>query len=243
MHSSNHQMYKLKKLSWLKLILLFGIPTVLNFISFDIAIPFLESTNLFPIEISYFIGFGLISLVPMFFGAIYLCGKESSFSKKDIFNRMRIKKLSKVDWIWTVAAFILLSLMSFLIAKIIMPKIGMDAAPFFFQNMPLDSNHMYILYVWPLFFFFNIFGEEFLWRGYIQPRQELLNKKWTWLVHGLFWAGWHIPLGLDLIFAATPIFFILPAVVQIRKNTSISIIVHAVFGGFGFLSLAYGAVH
>jgi membrane protease YdiL (CAAX protease family) len=87
--------------------------------------------------------------------------------------------------------------------------------------MPLNDKYFWIIYVWPVFFFFNIFGEEFLWRGYIQPRQELLNKKFTWLVHGLLWARWHLPMGLDLIFSALPIFFILPAIVQIRKNTSV----------------------
>jgi len=109
--------------------------------------------------------------------------------------------------------------------------------------MPLNDEHYWILYVWPAFFFFNIFGEEFFWRGYIQPRQELLTKNWTWFVHGILWACFHIPMGLDLVFAASPIFFILPAVVQIRKNTTIAIIVHAVFGAFGFLALSLGMVH
>ncbi len=237
-------MKDLKRLTWFELIWLFGIPTVLNFIACHIAIPTLDKLKIFPIEITYFLSVGLIVLAPMFFWAIYLSGKETnSYKLKDLFDRMRIKKLSGVDWIWTIISFVALSLASFLIAKIVMPKFGFDATPFFFRNMPLSNGMMWILYVWPLFFFFNIFGEEFLWRGYIQPRQELLNKKWTWLIHGLFWAGWHIPMGFDLIFAATPIFFILPAVVQIRKNTSISIVVHAVFGAFGFLTLALGLAH
>ncbi|MEJ2054460.1 MAG: CPBP family intramembrane metalloprotease, partial [Calditrichaceae bacterium] len=113
----------------------------------------------------------------------------------------------------------------------------------FFQNMPLSDEYFLILYVWPIFFFFNIFGEEFFWRGYIQPRQELLNKNWTWLVHGILWAFWHLPMGYDLIFSSFPIFYIIPSVVQIRKNTSIAIIVHIVFGAFGFLALSFGVVH
>ncbi len=237
-------MKNLKSLTWFELIWLFGIPALLNFIACQIAIPTIDKLKIFPIEITYFLSVGLIVLAPMFFWAIYLSGKEiGSFKFKDLLSRMRIKKLSGTDWIWTIISFVALSLASFLIAKIVMPKLGFDATPFFFQNMPLSNSMMWILYVWPIFFFFNIFGEEFLWRGYIQPRQELLNKKWTWLVHGLFWAGWHIPMGFDLIFAATPIFFILPAVVQIRKNTSIAIVVHFVFGAFGFLALALGLAH
>lgn len=234
----------IKPLKWSELILLFGIPTILNLIACKIAIPFLDERKIFQIEISYFISVGLIVLVPMFFGALYLTMNEiESHEWSDIFKRMRIKKLSGNDIIWTVGGFIFLSLCSFLIAKIILPLFDIGAAPFFFKNMPLNDKYLWIIYVWPVFFFFNIFGEEFLWRGYIQPGQEFLNKKYTWLVHGLFWAIFHLPMGLDLVLSALPIFFILPAIVQIRKNTTISIIIHFIFGAFGFLSLAFGLVH
>jgi membrane protease YdiL (CAAX protease family) len=237
-------MTTLKPLNSVSLICLFGLPTILNSLACQVVIPYLNARTKFPIEVSYFLGVGLLVLAPMFFMALFLSGKDvDSFKASDILSRMRVKRLSGTDWIWTIGAFVGLSFLSFVIARVVMPELGVDATPFFFQNMPLDSGHMWILYVWPLFFFFNIFGEEFLWRGYIQPRQELFTKKWTWLVHGLLWASWHIPMGFDLILAATPIFFVLPAVVQIRQNTSIAIVVHAVFGGFGFLSLALGAVH
>jgi len=235
---------RLKVATWLDIAWLFGIPTILNYIASRITIPYLDSLQILPIEVTYFLSVGLLVLVPMFFAAIYLSGREiGSYKFKDILSRMRVRKLSGIDLVWTVGAFILLSLISFLIAKVLMPTIGLDATPFFFQNMPLNDQHFWILYVWPAFFFFNIFGEEFWWRGYIQPRQELLNKNWTWLVHGVLWAFWHLPMGIDLIIASSPIFFILPAIVQYRKNTTIAIIVHTVFGGFGFLVLALGAVH
>jgi membrane protease YdiL (CAAX protease family) len=235
---------KIKSLTWPALLPLFGIPTVLNFIACRIAIPWLDAQKIFPIEVAYFLSVGLLVLVPMFFGAIFLTSRElKSKHIKEIFERMRIKKLSKMDILWTVLGFIFLSFASFLIAKIILPIFQIDANPFFFQNMPLSDENFWILYIWPLFFFFNIFGEEFLWRGYIQPRQELLNKKYTWSVHGLLWAVWHLPMGLDLIYSALPIFFILPAVVQFRKNTTIAIIIHFVFGAFGFLVLALGLIH
>lgn len=234
---------EVKSLKWSELVLLFCVPTILNLLACKVAIPFLDSQKVFPIEISYFLSVGLLVLVPMFFGAIYLTSKEINSSKlKDILDRMRIKSLSKTDIVWTVGGFILLSLLSFLIASYVLQVFDINANPFFFQNMPLDENHFWIICVWPLFFFFNIFGEEFYWRGYIQPRQELLNKKFTWLIHGLFWAFWHLPMGMNLIYSAVPILFILPRIVQIRKNTTISIIIHFVFGAFGFLALAFGLV-
>lgn len=237
-------MTNIKPLKWIDFLWLFGIPTLLNYIGCQVAIPYMEKITDLPIEIIYFLCVGGLVLFPMFIWAIYLTGNEiGSYKLKSILERMRIKKMTKQDWIWTVMAFVLLSLASFLIAKLIMPSMGMDATPFFFKNMPLSSEHMWIMYVWPIYFFFNIFGEEFLWRGYIQPRQELLNKKWTRLFHGIFWSFWHLPMGFDLVFVAIPLLFILPAIVQIRQNTTIAIIVHIVFGGFGFIVLALGGVH
>ncbi len=237
-------MNELKPLKWNDYILLYGIPTLLNYVACQLAIPHLEENSSLPIEIIYFISVGGIALVPMFFGALYLTKKEINSKKwSDLLRRMKVHKLSKRDWVWTISTFILLCIASFLIAKVLMPALGFDAIPFFFKNMPLDSGRMWILYVWPIFFFFNIFGEEFLWRGYIQPRQELQLKKWTWLIHGILWATWHLPMGLDLIFASLPIFFILPAVVQHRQNTTIAIVVHAIFGAFGFIAIAFGGIH
>lgn len=235
---------QIRPLRWFDLVWLFGLPTLLNTFACRLAIPYLDAATSLPIEVSYFLSVGLFVLAPMFFWALYRSGKEAgSYTVRSLLARMRIKRLSGADWTWTVGTFVILSGASFIIAKTVVPWLGFDATPFFFKHMPLDDRHFWILYVWPLFFFFNIFGEEFLWRGYIQPRQELLTKKWTWLVHGLCWAFFHIPMGFDLIVSAMPTFFILPAVVQVRQNTTIAIIVHAVFGGFGFLALALGAVH
>ncbi|MGD2067932.1 MAG: CPBP family intramembrane metalloprotease [Gemmatimonadota bacterium] len=223
------------------LVLLFGVPTVLNAVACLVAIPLLDAWGRLPIEVSYFLSVGLLVLAPMFVGALVLSGREAGSYRLSVFlPRMRVRRIRSTDWTWIAASFAGLSLASFLIARILMPRLGMDAKPFFFRDMPLGREQMWLLAVWPVFFFFNIFGEEFLWRGYIQPRQELLTGRWTWLVHGLLWALWHTPMGLDLIVASLPIFFILPAMVQITENTSTAIVVHAAFGAFGFLALALG---
>jgi membrane protease YdiL (CAAX protease family) len=39
----------------------------------------------------------------------------------------------------------------------------------------------------------NIVGEEFWWRGYVLPRQELAHGRWAWLVHGILWTLFHAP--------------------------------------------------
>ena len=141
-------MNNLKPLKWSGLIILFGIPTLLNLIACRFAIPFLDSQNFFPIEVTYFLSVGLLVLVPMFAGAIYLSAKEiSSFRVKNIFIRMRIKNLSGIDIVWTVGGFIVLSLLSFLIAKFILPVLGMDAVPFFLKNMPLNDSYFWRIFM------------------------------------------------------------------------------------------------
>ncbi|RPJ05894.1 MAG: CPBP family intramembrane metalloprotease [Spirochaetaceae bacterium] len=40
----------------------------------------------------------------------------------------------------------------------------------------------------------NIFGEEFIWRGTLLPRREIAFGQWAFLVHGLFWAVFHVPV-------------------------------------------------
>jgi membrane protease YdiL (CAAX protease family) len=224
------------ELAWL-----FGVPTALNTFACRVAIPWVDASGDMPIEVAYFLCVGILVLVPMFVGGIVLSAKDVGVLRiRDILVRMRVRRIQGQDWLWTVATFLTLVIVSFVIAGVLMPRVGLDASPFFFQDMPLAPEDRWILAVWPAFFFFNIFGEEFLWRGYIQPRQELLTGRWTWLAHGVLWAIWHTPMGVDLIVASLPIFFVLPGVVQLRKNTSIAIVVHAVFGAFGFLALALG---
>jgi membrane protease YdiL (CAAX protease family) len=233
----------LRPWTWTQIGLLFGIPTGLNLIVFGLLIPWLDRQSRLPIEAIYFLGMGGLVLAPMFLAALVLAGREiGSYRFADLMARFRVRRLSRLDWLWTVAGFVGLSVASLLIADQLLPLIGAEAKPWFFRDMPLEQGRFWLVAVWPLFFFFNIFGEEFYWRGLVLPRQELLSGRAAWLVHGLLWAVWHLPLGLILVLTSTPILFILPAIVQFRRNTSIAIVIHGIFGAMGFLVLAYGLV-
>jgi membrane protease YdiL (CAAX protease family) len=82
--------------------------------------------------------------------------------------------------------------------------------------------------------FFNIFGEELWWRGYILPRQELTHGKNTWLLHGVLWACFHM-----FKWYAVPFMLItcqvIPYVAQRTKNTWPGIINHLVINGAGMI--------
>ena len=233
----------MNKMSFRELLLLFGIPGVLFYIAIKVFVPHLDSYHLFPIEISWFLSASLLVLVPIFIASLALVRKEvGSFCFKAMCARMRVKPMQPIDWVYAIGSLILVLGLTMLLFKLGGYIPGFDAAPVFMDNMPLKDGTYWILLAWLPFFFFNIFGEELWWRGYIQPRQELLTKRYTWLVQGALWSLFHIGIGWSVIFLALPNFFILPLVVQIRKNTTIAIITHAVFGSLGFLSLAFGFV-
>jgi membrane protease YdiL (CAAX protease family) len=230
-------------LAWSGLLVLFGVPTLFNLVACQLAIPFLVTRLAWPSEAAYFAAVGILVLAPMFFAALYLGRRElKTSSAADLMARLRLRSLSAGDWIWTIGGFVGLCLASLALANWVLPLLDMPAKPFFFQNMPFDAGHRWLLVVWSLYFFFNIFGEELYWRGYILPRQEGLNGGWTWAVQGLLWAIWHLPMGVGVVVSTLPTLFILPAIAQIRKNTAITLIIHAVFGAMGFLTLAFGLI-
>ncbi len=226
-----------------ELSLLVAGPTALNALACLVLIPWCERAFGVPIEAAYFASVGVCSLAPIFFAALLLARREVGESWQAVSRRLGLKRLSTADIVWAVVGFVVLCGASWLIATHLLPLLGMDGRPFFFRNMPLQPGQRWLLIAWLPFFFFNIMGEELYWRGYLLPRQRGQSGRLAWLIQGLSWATWHLPMGIDLIVAALPIFFVLPAIAQARRNTTIAIVIHAVFGAFGFLGLAFGVVH
>lgn len=75
-------------------------------------------------------------------------------------------------------------------------------------------------------FFFNIVGEEFWWRGYILPRQELAFGKWTWLIHGVMWSVlFHAFKYWDFV-GLLPAQLVFVYVASRKKSTTVSMWLH-----------------
>lgn len=74
---------------------------------------------------------------------------------------------------------------------------------------------------------FNIFGEEFWFRGYMLPRQERARGEYAWVLNGLLftvlhmWQKWNLLLLLPGALGAA-------YVVQRRRNTWILIVAHGI---------------
>jgi membrane protease YdiL (CAAX protease family) len=110
------------------------------------------------------------------------------------------------------------------------------------DSSSLSNDNWWIYLAWLPFLFFNIMGEECMWRGYIMPRQEVVYGRWTWLVHGSFWLLFHAPFGWQLMITLVPVLYIESYIVQKRRNTWTGVLIHVVFGVIGFLSVSQGLV-
>jgi hypothetical protein len=100
-----------------------------------------------------------------------------------------------------------------------------------FLGVPLQGKWWLVIF-YLIVLCFNIFGEEFWWRGYLLPRQERTHGKWTWLVHGILWNLFHVFWKWNLI-ALIPQTLSLAYVAFKRKNTTPGIIVHWFNNGLG----------
>ncbi len=160
--------------------------------------------------------------------------------------RFRLFRMSGRDWLWAlgglVVTFLSIGALGFTASLLIHAVPALTPPDFFAPWLQPGSNldlGLYEYYIgaplhgnWGvaalvlIMFFFNIFGEELWWRGYILPRQELVHGRLTWLVNGLLWLFWHAVFYPWQIVALLPICLILPYIAQRRQNTWVAIIIH-----------------
>ena len=170
--------------------------------------------------------------------------REGNRSIKELIQALNIKKLSYKDWRYAIIGAILIFLFtgfifgcSFLLNKYFGIRV-LNTTPWFMEEMrPFQGIEKLLLLVWFPMFFFNIVGEEILWRGYIQNRME---GKYTWLLCSFLWSVFHIPFGFDIIIMALPALLIIPYIFYKRNNTLIAIIIHGVYNGPLFILIALG---
>jgi len=218
--------------------------------------------NLVSIEIPFFYGY-IITFYPtfvlMFFLAFLLYKNEGNgLNIQEIKIRFRLEKLNRKDMIYVFCLFIasfatyfLLSFSSKALAQIALfappeyfpPEINplKDKTDFLlFMGFPMLNNWlMIILYFFG--WFFNIFGEEFLWRGYLLPKMELKWGKAAWVINGSLWAIWHIFWKWNLI-VIMPSAFLIPLIAQKTKKTWIGIIVHGTMNAIPLIYLVLGVM-
>jgi membrane protease YdiL (CAAX protease family) len=184
-------------------------------------------------------GFGVF--LPLIATGFVLLQKEPRRAWRE---RLRWRRLTPNDWLWTVGGLVVIGLLSALsLAALTMFSSGpVQLHPSFMHMDPLTPDRYWLLAAWLPFWILNILGEEFLWRGVILPRQEVALGRWAWIANGAGWLLFHLAFGPVILVTLWPITFIVPYVVQRTKNSATGVVIHAAVNGPGFLAVAFGMV-
>ena len=222
--------------------LIFGIASLALFLETHFLIPFLsEHTNIEPI-VFWFLVAGLGIFLPMLIVSfLFLRGEGLKIDKATWQQRLRFKKMNKADWLWSTGSIIMIGILSFAIMTLLRVLIGhVESQPPFMVFDPLTPDRYWILLIWFPYWLLNIMGEEILWRGVILPRQEVIFKRYTWLIHAAFWSMFHLAFGWQLLITMLPILFIQSYAVQLCKNSWTGVVIHAVINGPSFIAISFG---
>jgi len=220
-------------------IVLFGLPALLLWATTDLLIPPLVQSGWSP-QIAWFLA-GSLVLVPLLVAA--LAGAWAALpapSLMTIVDHLRIRPMTPADWRLAGYAFLFIGAVSALLYFInasIWPRLPPHPP---FLATALEPAQVYIIFLWLPFFAVNIIGEELWWRGFIQPRQEPVFGRLTWIIQGVLHAGFHLSFGLGLILILLPTVFAIPWAVQRSRNTSVGILLHAGINGPAFLAINLG---
>lgn len=238
-------------------LLFFGVPALVFFFGFHVVMPALIKGGFTPFY-AYFVGMG-IPLALMVVASLVAYRKEGNLMAWDAFKkRFRLHRLSLKMWLLTIGAFIAIFILYGIAIKInvIVLNTGIIPMP---SSLPawLDttggipsmtamdqafgglSGNWLALFSYFIFLCFNVIGEEFWWRGYILPRQELAFGKWTWVFHGCLWTFFHAFKWWDFL-GILPLTLLLPFLVWKFKNNTIGIVIHFLINGFGLIAILVG---
>jgi membrane protease YdiL (CAAX protease family) len=225
-----------------KTTLAFGLATVVLLLETQFVIPFMSNqTGLEPV-VFWFIVAGLGLFFPMLVVAFFTIKSEGLKLEIDSWrDRLRFRKMNKADWLWSLFSVISIGVLSLAIIKLLESILGkVESHPPFMYFEPLTPGRYWILLLWIPYWILNMMGEEVLWRGVILPKQEIVFGKKSWLIQGIFWGVFHIAFGWQILLTLVPILFILPYVVQRRRNSWIGVVVHAVINAPSFLAISFG---
>ncbi|MEE4271167.1 MAG: CPBP family intramembrane glutamic endopeptidase [Thermoanaerobaculales bacterium] len=237
----------------------FGIPTAVFFVGFHVVMPALIAAGNRP-----FYAFLLATGTPL---ALMLAAslvayrlEGNAMTWPDLRHRFRLHPMSGKTWLSTIGVFILLFLFTGialgicqrLIAAGVMPvpkslPAWLDPVSGMLDISAMDqafgglTGNWVAVISYLILLALNIIGEEFWWRGYILPRQELAFGKGTWVIHGTMWAlfhafkWWHI-IGL------LPMTLGLSLYVIRSRNTTPGIVMHLAFNALGLIPIILGVL-
>jgi membrane protease YdiL (CAAX protease family) len=234
-----------KNISLTKGIFIFTIFTAYFGLLLYVLFPIIKKNIVFVEPIMYWIIIGYFLFIPIFLCAIFCVKIEGNHTIKNILSSLSIKAFSEKDWQYSLLGLVLVLVFSGMIygGSIALNKLFeirlLETHVWFMEVQPLKGQNIWVLFVWLPMFFFNIIGEELLWRGYIQSR---LKKKQLWFVYSIMWILFHIFFGIDFMILLLPIAIIIPYMFSKQKNTLVGCFIHGMYNGPIFILLLLGII-
>lgn len=238
------KMPDLKKLGFVSSFAIYIPATILMYLLTKYLIPYLSIVTGQETILFWFIVAGVGVFTPLIItGLIILKVNGYKANRTTITNRLRFKRLNKSDIIWSIGGVIVVGILSMVVMKTLEFFIGeFDHSPSFMSFEPLSKGRYWLLAVWFPYWLLNILGEEFLWRGVMLPRQEIVFGKYTWIVHGTGWLMFHLAFGWQLLITLLPLIYIQSYIVQKTKNSWNGVIMHGVINGPSFIAISFGLI-
>lgn len=235
---------ELKKLGFLESFIIYISASILMYCMAKYLIPYLSNLTGIETIFFWFLVGGLGIFTPLIIIGLFILHSEGyGFSKYTWIERLRFRKITKNDLIWSFLGLFVIGIFSGLLIKVLELIIGhFEHSPSFMTFEPLNNGRYWLLLVWIPYWFLNIIGEEFLWRGVMLPRQEIVFGKYTWVIHGFGWSIFHIAFGWQLLITLLPLIFIQSYVLQKTKNSWVGIIIHGGLNGPSFIAICFGLI-
>jgi membrane protease YdiL (CAAX protease family) len=188
---------------------------------------------------------GYFLFIPLFLFAA--CGAFAEGNRRPgmILAALHVRPLTKKDWRYALGGLLLafaLSGLVFAAALLLNRRFGipmLSTTPWFMEMRPFRGSEKLLLLAWLPMFFFNIAGEELLWRGYLQSR---LQGPGAWTLCSALWLIFHLPFGPGLMILLVPVIVIIPYCFHRTGNTLVGVFIHGMFNGPLFVAIALGAV-
>ena len=236
-----HEM-KLKPLGWGASVAIFLLTAIMLRITHYSFVTAIKTVTGKPYLFGYLIGW--VSTMFLFFLASLIAYKlDGCATTLQAFTaRFRLDKMERADWVWAFAMIVLSIVFIFVLSF----SAGLlKSVPFFIPHplfppdmvdmtnnlrsgylfeMPLQGQ-WWLIVVYFLGWLLNILGEEFWYRGWMLPRQEVAFGKFAWIINGLMFNFQHTYQPWNLL-AMLPGSLFVSYAVQRQRKTWMSIIWH-----------------
>ena len=187
-----------------------------------------------------------IMVFALFVGAFLAARRRANAkSLREILLALNIRSLDKTDTLWAFGGLLGVVVLTGIVVAVFdklfsLNLLSQDSYASFLRMEKLKPEEYWLFLAWLPYFFFNIVGEELMWRGYLLPRQAAALGRYAWILNGVLWAIFHVGIGWRIAIVLLPIEFIVPYVVQKRRNTWLGIIIHGLYNGSGSVMVALG---